>query len=245
MLVGVFTNTLRDYPGLQNIDTDLRLNTPNCACTSIATRWPTRGQRRSGRAHPGNPCWGRQVTRYKDQGEQYDVIVQVVQGDRATPTDISGIYVRARDGSMVQLDNLLSVRESVAAVAQPLQPLARGQVDAAVAPGYALGEVLDHMHRVARDVLPNTVITDLDGQSREFRDSSGSIYLVFAMALAFIYLVLAAQFEELAQSLHHHAVGAAVDDRGVAGAVADRRHAVHLQPDRPDHPGGADHRTAS
>ncbi|AHV91381.1 acrB/AcrD/AcrF family protein [Bordetella holmesii 30539] len=55
--------------------------------------------------------------------------------------------------------------------------------------------MLDHMHEVAREVLPHTVVTDLDGQSREFRDSSGSIYLVFAMALAFIYLVLAAQFE--------------------------------------------------
>src|SRR3546814_13909817 len=51
------------------------------------------------------------------------------------------------------------------------------------------------MHEVARRVLPHTVITDLDGQAREFRDSSGSIYLVFAMALAFIYLVMAAQFE--------------------------------------------------
>src|SRR5690606_37242799 len=69
------------------------------------------------------------------------------------------------------------------------------KVEAAVAPGYALGEVLEHMHDVARRVLPHTVVTDLDWQSREFRDSSGSIYLVFAMALAFIYLVMAAQFE--------------------------------------------------
>src|SRR5690606_20954984 len=69
------------------------------------------------------------------------------------------------------------------------------KVEASIAPGYALGEVLDHMNQVARDVLPATVQLDLDGQSREFRDSSGSIYLVFAMALAFIYLVLAAQFE--------------------------------------------------
>ena len=56
---------------------------------------------------------GRQVTRYKDEGEQYDVIVQVTPRDRANPTDISGIYVRARDGSMVQLDNLLGVHEGV------------------------------------------------------------------------------------------------------------------------------------
>lgn len=69
------------------------------------------------------------------------------------------------------------------------------KVQASIAPGYALGEALEYMHALALETLPPTVQTDLDGQSREFRDSSGSIYLVFAMALAFIYLVLAAQFE--------------------------------------------------
>lgn len=196
-LVGVFTNALRGYPGLQNIDTDLRLNTPELRVHVDRDKMADVGASVEvvGRTLE-SMLGGRQVTRYKDQGEQYDVIVQVVQGDRATPTDISGIYVRARDGSMVQLDNLLSVRESVSPQSlNHFNRLRAVKVDAAVAPGYALGEVLDHMHRVAREVLPNTVITDLDGQSREFRDSSGSIYLVFAMALAFIYLVLAAQFE--------------------------------------------------
>lgn len=51
------------------------------------------------------------------------------------------------------------------------------------------------MQQVAADTLPPTVQTDLDGQSREFRDSSGSMYFIFVMALVFIYLVLAAQFE--------------------------------------------------
>ena len=69
------------------------------------------------------------------------------------------------------------------------------KVEAAVAPGYGLGQVLSHMQTVASEVLPNTVVTDVDGQSREFRNASGSIYLIFTMALAFIYLVLAAQFE--------------------------------------------------
>ena len=97
---------------------------------------------------------------------------------------------------MVQLDNLLGVHEGVSPQSlNHFNRLRAVKIDAAVAPGYALGEVLTHMHQVAREVLPTTVVTDLDGQSREFRDSSGSIYLVFAMALAFIYLVLAAQFE--------------------------------------------------
>ena len=71
---------------------------------------------------------GRQVTRFKKDGEQYDVIVQVAPLDRSTPADISDTYVRARDGGMVQLSNLVDVaRGRRAAVAQPLQPAARGQ----------------------------------------------------------------------------------------------------------------------
>jgi multidrug efflux pump len=139
---------------------------------------------------------GRQVTRYRDSGEQYDVVVQVKKADRSDPTDISDIYVRTADGSMVQMSNFLTVVETVSPQSlNHFNRLRAVKVQASIAPGYALGEVLEHMGTVARDVFPPTVQLDLDGQSREFRDSSGGIYLVFMMALAFIYLVLAAQFE--------------------------------------------------
>src|SRR5690606_2955402 len=185
------------YPGLVNLDTDLRLNTPELRVQVDRDKMADVG---AGVDVVGRTLesmlGGRQVTRFKDQGEQYDVIVQVLPRDRANPADISGIYVRTRDGGMVQLDNLLSVHESVSPQSlNHFNRLRAVKVEAAVAPGYALGEVLEHMHEVARQVLPHTVVTDLDGQAREFRDSSGSIYLVFAMALAFIYLVMAAQFE--------------------------------------------------
>ena len=196
-LTDVFLEELRKYPGLINLDTDLRLNTPELRVRVDRDKMADVGANVDtvGRTLE-SMLGGRQVTRYKDEGEQYDVIVQVTPRDRANPNDISGIYVRARDGSMVQLDNLLSVHEGVSPQSlNHFNRLRAVKVEAAVAPGYALGEVLTHMHQVARDVLPHTVVTDLDGQSREFRDSSGSIYLVFGMALAFIYLVLAAQFE--------------------------------------------------
>ncbi|WP_353172327.1 efflux RND transporter permease subunit [Paracandidimonas soli] len=196
-LTEVFLTELRKYPGLINLDTDLRLNTPELRVRVDRDKMADVGANVDtvGRTLE-SMLGGRQVTRYKDEGEQYDVIVQVTPRDRANPTDISGIYVRARDGSMVQLDNLLGVHEGVSPQSlNHFNRLRAVKIDGAVAPGYALGEVLAHMHQVARDVLPNTIVTDLDGQSREFRDSSGSIYLVFAMALAFIYLVLAAQFE--------------------------------------------------
>lgn len=196
-LVDGYVAALRDYPGLVNIDTDLRLNTPELRVQVNRERVADIGANVAvvGRTME-TMLGGRQVTRYKDEGEQYDVIVQVAPRDRVNTTDIAGIYVRAADGSMVQLDNLLTVREGVSPQSlNHFNRLRAVKVDAALAPGYGLGQVLDHMEQVASEVLPNTVITDLDGQSREFRSASGSIYLVFGMALGFIYLVLAAQFE--------------------------------------------------
>ncbi len=196
-LVDSYVAALRDYPGLVNIDTDLRLNTPELRVQVNRERVADVGANVAvvGRTME-TMLGGRQVTRYKDEGEQYDVIVQVAPRDRANTTDIGGIYVRAGDGSMVQLDNLLTVQEGVSPQSlNHFNRLRAVKVDAALAPGYGLGQVLDHMEQVAADILPNTVITDLDGQSREFRSASGSIYLVFGMALGFIYLVLAAQFE--------------------------------------------------
>ncbi|MGH8588587.1 MAG: efflux RND transporter permease subunit, partial [Gammaproteobacteria bacterium] len=64
-----------------------------------------------------------------------------------------------------------------------------------VAPGYTLGDALGFLEKTAAEVLPPTARTDLDGQSREFRESSAALYLTFGLALVFIYLVLAAQFE--------------------------------------------------
>jgi multidrug efflux pump len=196
-LVDVYMDALRSYPGIVNMDSDLRLNTPELRVNVDREKMADVGAevRVVGRTLE-TMLGGRQVTRYKDEGEQYDVIVQVTPSDRSSPTDISGIYVRGRDGGMVQLDNLLTVSESVSPQSlNHFNRLRAVKIEGSIAPGYALGEVLAHMQQVARDVLPSTVQTDLDGQSREFRDSSGSIYLVFAMALAFIYLVMAAQFE--------------------------------------------------
>ncbi|MFT0548944.1 efflux RND transporter permease subunit [Allopusillimonas ginsengisoli] len=196
-MVKRFTDALRDYPGLQNIDTDLRLNTPELKVVVHRDKLADVGIDVDvvGRTLE-SMLGGRQVTRFRDSGEQYDVIVQVKKQDRADPADISDIYVRARDGSMVQLSNFVTVQEGVSPQSlNHFNRLRAVKVEASVAPGYALGEVLDHMTTVARDILPPTVQTDLDGQSREFRDSAGGIYLVFMMAIAFIYLVLAAQFE--------------------------------------------------
>lgn len=192
-----FLGEIAKNPGLQNVDTDLKLNKPELS-VSVA---------RDKAADLGVPVetigrtletmlGGRQVTRFKRAGEQYDVIVQVADADRTTPGDISDIYARGRDGGMVSLANLVKVKETIS----PRELNHFGQrravtITANLAPGYAMGEALAFMDGVAANVLKAGYAVDYNGQSREFKQSSSSLALTFGLALAFIYLVLAAQFE--------------------------------------------------
>jgi len=185
---------------VQNPQSDLRLNTPELRVQVNRDKLGDLGISVDvvGRTLQ-TMLGGRQVTRFKKEGEQYDVIVQVAPRERSRPNDISDIYVRGRDGSMVQLANVVDVLEGVSPQSlNHFQRLRAVTITAQVAPGYALGDALKMMDETARRILPQGALTDLNGQSREFRDSQGSIYITFVLALVFIYLVLAAQFESFA-----------------------------------------------
>ena len=185
------------FPGAQNLTTDLRLNTPEIRVDinrdklgDIGINVDTVGRTLE------TMLGGRQVTRFKREGEQYDVIVQVSPLDRSTPADIREIYVRGRGGEMVQLANLVQVREGVAPQSlNHFQRLRAVKITGTLAPGYSIEEVLNAFDAAAKETLGSAAQTDLDGQSREFRNSGSEIYLVFVLSLCFIYLVLSAQFE--------------------------------------------------
>src|SRR3954468_3049354 len=145
---------------------------------------------------------GRQVTRFERNGEQYDVYVQLGESDRSTPRDLSQIYVRGGDGAMIQLSNLVEVREVVAPKElNRFNQLRAATISATPAPGVSLGEAIAFMEQAADEVLPPEVQIDYAGQSREFRDAGSSLIFVFVLALGFIYLVLAAQFESFLDPL--------------------------------------------
>ncbi|NJD34162.1 MAG: efflux RND transporter permease subunit [Betaproteobacteria bacterium] len=199
-LQGVTDRLLVEFaknPGLTNVDTDLKLNKPELSVAVDRERAADLGVaiETVGRTLE-TMLGGRQVTRYKQDGEQYDVIVQVAATDRSTPADVGGTFVRANGGQMVPLDSLVKVGETVS----PRELNHFGQrravtITANLAPGYALGEALTYMEGVAGRILPAGYAVDYNGQSREFKVSSSSLALTFVLALAFIYLVLAGQFE--------------------------------------------------
>tara|TARA_R110000824_G_scaffold390760_2_gene587506 strand:+ start:194853 stop:197915 length:3063 start_codon:yes stop_codon:yes gene_type:complete len=139
---------------------------------------------------------GRKVTRFERNGKQYYAIIQVGDDDRRTPHDISDIYVRSSKGEMVQLSNLVDVKETVAPDSlNHFNQFRAAKITANLSPGYSMGEALNFMEEVAAEVLPKTTRTDVDGEMREFIKSSGTLAATFVLAILFIYLVLAAQFE--------------------------------------------------
>lgn len=165
----------------------------------------------------------RNVSTFINRGEEYNVILQARSEDRASPRDLTNLFVRAintiqtpggnpaspgitvnptagvgaaNQGQLIPLSNLVTLTE--AAGPQDLNRVDRLRsitVSASLAPGFTLGEALSLMDQFAREELPPEARISYQGQSQEFRDSSSALYFTFGLALIVVFLVLAAQFE--------------------------------------------------
>jgi multidrug efflux pump len=192
-----------DNPRLLNIRADLRMNKPQLSVDIDRDKVADLGLSvdmvgRTLETFLG----GRQVTRFNKAGEQYDVVVQASDADRRRPSDLSDIYVRGRQGEMIQISNFVRVVENVAPKELArFNQLRSVTLSATLAPGYSLGEALDYLERQAEQILPSDFRIDYVGESREFKTSSASVLLTFVLALGFIYLVLSAQFESFRDPL--------------------------------------------
>lgn len=192
-----FLDEIAKNPGFLTPDVDLRLNKPELKIDVDREKASDLGIGVDVVARAiETMLGGRQVTRYKREGDQYDVIVQTQSVGRDTPDDIERIFVRGRNDTMIPLASLVKVREAVAP--RELNHFSQRRsvtITANLAPNYSLGEALDFLDQVSTKVLKPGYTTDLNGTSREFKNSQGSLTIVFVLALLFIFLVLAAQFE--------------------------------------------------
>jgi multidrug efflux pump len=201
--VGKMMGKLSQYKGITGLDTDLKLNKPQLKVDIDREKAAALGVSMETIGHTLETLMGgRDVTRYKREGKQYDVVVQVEDDKRRQPSDLTAIYVRGAGGELHQLSNLVSVRETVAPKElNHYNKLRAAIVNGNVAEGYSLGEVLDFVDKTAKEELPANQVTDLDGESREFREAGAEATVVLILAVLFIYLVLSAQFESFVSPL--------------------------------------------
>jgi multidrug efflux pump len=189
-------------PGVVNVESDLKLNKPQIRVDVDRDKAAAMGVNPAdvGRALE-TLFGGRQVTRFKIQGEQYDVVVKLSDLDRNNPDDLNRIYVRGSEGQMVGLANVIRFHEAVAPQGlNHFNQVRSATLSANLSPGVAQGEALAQVTQAIRDVSADVQI-DYSGQSREFQRSTSGIGFTFLLALVFIYLVLAAQFESFRDPL--------------------------------------------
>lgn len=205
-------------PGLLNVDTDLRVTKPELVVSLDRDRAEDLGVPARDVAMTLNTLLGgRDVSRFTSDNKLYDVILRLDPAERATPSDISGLDVRGRNGNLVPLDAVTHVEERVG----PRQLNHYNRVrsftlSASMAPGFTLGQALDSLNAAAREVLPGGATVDLAGESRELHESGSALYFAFGLALIFVFMVLAAQYESL---LHPFTVLLSVP-LAVTGALA-------------------------
>lgn len=191
-----------ENPNLTNPDSDLKLNKPELNVDVNREKIAAVGASVNavGRTLE-TMLGGRNVTRFKMGSEQYDVIVQVEDDARRTPDDLSNIFVRGAGGTMIQLQNLATVTETVAAKElNHFNKLRSATISAGLGTDYTMGEAIEWMESALAEVAPDALY-DLAGQSREFRESASSAFVLMGLALVFIYLVLSAQFESFIDPL--------------------------------------------
>jgi multidrug efflux pump len=192
-----FLGEMGKNPGLVASEIDLRLNKPEIFLEVDRERAADAGVSVDQVARMVETMLGgRAVTRYKRDAEQYDVLVQIAPSGRATPDDIERLFVRGRGDVMVPLSSLVKLKESVSP--RELNHFNQRRsvtITANLSADYSLGEALAFMEATAGKVLKPGYTTELNGVSREFKASSGALAVVFVLALLFIFLVLAAQFE--------------------------------------------------
>jgi len=189
----------RTIPGLLNIDTNLRVTKPELVVNLDRDRAEDLGvSARDIATTLQTLLGGRDVSRFTSDNKLYDVILRLDPAERATPSDISGVQVRARNNTLVPLDAVTRVEEQVGP--RQLNHFNRVRsftLSASMAPGFTLGEALDSLNARSAQVLPAGSTIELAGQSREFKESGGALYFAFALALIFVFMVLAAQYESL------------------------------------------------
>ncbi|MFQ5747217.1 MAG: efflux RND transporter permease subunit [Gemmatimonadota bacterium] len=189
----------RTIPGLINVDTDFRVNKPELTVRYERDRAedlgvPIRDVSNTLQTMLG----GRRVSTFTRDNKLYDVIVQLEPDERATPSDMSGIYVRGAGAAPIKLDALAHVEEGIGP--RQLNHFNRMRsftLTGNLAPGFTLGEALDSLSAAAAEVLPRGSDTALAGESRELQESGNALYFAFVLALVVVFMVLAAQFESL------------------------------------------------
>ena len=189
----------RAIPGLVNVDTDLKVNKPELTVAFDRDRAEDLGVPVADVATTLQTMLGGSRTGTFTRADNlYDVLLQLDRTRRATPEDMSSLFVRGRGNTLVRLDALAHVTETTGprAIAH-FDRVRNFTLTAAIAPGYTLGEAIDTLTGVVKSQLPSGTTIALGGESRELSESGYQLLFAFGLAILVVFMVLASQFESV------------------------------------------------
>jgi multidrug efflux pump len=129
-------------------------------------------------------------------GKQYQIMGEINSQNRSEPASLQTLYLRNNQGNLVSLDQLVDLKErAVPPQIYNYNRYVSATISASPAPGVALGDAIDEMQKIINNELNDNFRTELTGTSRDFKEASGSLAMVFVLALVIVYMLLAAQFE--------------------------------------------------
>lgn len=145
---------------------------------------------------------GQRMGYFYMNGKQYEILAEINRQQRNTTANLKSIYIRSKEGDMVQLDNLVDLVDGIAPPKlYRYNRFVSATISAGLAKGKTIGQGLDEMDKIAKEVLDDTFRTALSGESKEYRESSSSLMFAFILAIVLIFLILAAQFESFKDPL--------------------------------------------
>ena len=203
VVIGKLMEKMSENQGIVNPTPDLKLNKPQLSLTVDRDKAALVNVGVSDVGKTLETLLGsRKVTTFKLDGDQYDVILQLEDDGRRTPEQLRQIYVRNSQGQMLPLSTVLTMKETVSpAELNHFNKLRSAKITASLADGYALGDAVTFMQKSMEEINDPAMSYDWGGQTREFLSSGSALMMAFVLAVLFIYLVLAAQFESFRDPL--------------------------------------------
>ncbi len=198
-----FMEAVENDPTFSNSDVDLKFNKPEIYVTIDREKAQSLGVSVLDVAQTLQlSLSGLRFGYFLMNGKQYQVMGQFDKKDRSTPMDLTSMFVKNKNGDLIQMDNLVTTEEH----SSPPQLYHNNRymsatVSASLAPGKSISDGIDAMESIKQKVLDDTFTTDLGGESRDFVESSSNTLFAFGLALVLIFLILAAQFESFIDPL--------------------------------------------
>ena len=198
-----FMERVYENPTFQMADVDLKFSDPEARITINRDKAGTMGISTRNIAQTLQyGLSGQRMGYFYMNGKQYEILGEINRQQRNKPSDLVGLYIRSDNGEMVQLDNLVEIAYGTAPPKlYRYNRFVSATVSTGLAEGKTIGQGIEEMDKIAKEVLDDTFRTALSGDSKDYSESASSLMFAFILAIGLIYLILAAQFESFKDPL--------------------------------------------